>query len=205
MTTIYLIRHSKAKKNVFLGKFMAPLTKNKKVHLSKEGKDIAKIKLYDKEFDEIDVIYSSEYNRAYETAQFLAKRLNKKINIDKRLNERVHGIEKKYSELPDDFEKKQLVDENYKFFYGESQKEVYERMNEVLNKILKENSNKKIAIFTHSTSITFLLKKITNMHDDFYLYYNNKKYFSGDWKPVEIFKLIFNENNELIDIENILI
>ena len=68
-----------------------------------------------------------------------------------------------WNELPENFEKKQLLDENYKINNGESQKEVRNRMLSAITKILKENKSKNIAIVSHGTSISYLLKKWCNV------------------------------------------
>lgn len=58
------------------------------------------------------------------------------------MGERIFGIND-WSELPENFELKQLLDENYKIGTGESQKEVRERMNNILIDILDKYKNKK--------------------------------------------------------------
>ena len=63
MTTIYLIRHSKPMKvNNTFNKDNLQL-QNEKSSLSIEGEQIAKDKLNKKEFDDIDIIFSSNYVR----------------------------------------------------------------------------------------------------------------------------------------------
>ena len=198
MTTIYLIRHSKATKNSFYVRFSSRLIKNRNLKLDREGIKIAYDVLNNPLFDDIDLIYSSNYNRAKETANILGKRLGKNIIFDKRLGERIHGDEL----IPSDFEQKQMLDKNYKLNGGESQLEVRTRMLEVINEILNNNKNKKVAIFTHSTAIAFLLKEWceVNYCDDYK--FNGNVFFDGNWNYCETFKLVF-ENNKLIDIKNI--
>ena len=105
--------------------------------------------------------------------------------------------------MPKDFESKQLLDENYKYGYGESQKEVRERMLNGLYEVLKSSSNK-VAIFTHSTCTLFMLLNWCEIDSKTYeISYNNKKIFDGKIDYVETFKLTFDDNNELLNIENI--
>ena len=103
MTTIYFIRHSKADKDSIFCRFLSPLKQNMKKKLSKEGISIAQNKL-NSNFDDVEVIYSSNYTRAYQTSLNLSKRLNLKVIKDSKFGERVHGIKKGYNELPKDFE-----------------------------------------------------------------------------------------------------
>ena len=59
----------------------------------------------------------------------------------------------------EEFERRQFLDENYKIGNGESQKEVRDRMYFNILKILNSNQNKRIAIVSHGTAISYLLKK----------------------------------------------
>lgn len=203
MTIVYLIRHSKPNKHVLFEEFMSPLKKNMKQKLSEEGIKIATDKLSNLDFNDVDVIYSSNYNRTYSTASILANRLNKKIIVDKRFGERIHGIKKSYSELPNDFEQQQLSNELFKYGNGENQLEVRNRMYEGLNNALGKNKDKTIAIFTHSTATLFLLLKWSTFLPDNKLAFKDKVYFDGNWDYCEIFKLEFDSNNELLSIQNI--
>ena len=204
MTTIYLIRHSKPLKvnNTFNNDNLQ--TQNEKQILSIEGELIAQKKLNNKEFDNIDIIFSSNYVRAIQTAKYISEKNNLKINVMNDLSERKFGIES-WNELPDNFETKQLIDDNYKINNGESQKEVRNRMYFAITKILKENKNKRIAIVSHATAITYLLKKwcdIDIVDDKLNYSYNGNLLLDNYFDYCEIFKLEF-ENNNLINIQNI--
>ena len=135
MTTIYLIRHSKPLKvNNALNDDSLQI-QNEKSSLSIEGEEIAQERLYNKEFDNVDVLYSSNYVRTMQTAKYLAKKNNLEINIVSDLGERKFGIDS-WDQLPENFERKQFLDENYKIGDGESQKEVSNRMYSAIMKIL---------------------------------------------------------------------
>lgn len=74
MTTIYLIRHSKPMKvNNTFNKDNLQL-QNEKSSLSIEGEQIAKDKLNKKDFDGIDIIFSSNYVRTIQTAKYLSEK-----------------------------------------------------------------------------------------------------------------------------------
>lgn len=201
MATIYLIRHSKTGKDSFISRFYKPLNKNVRFSLGEEGRKIAEKKLSNKILNDVTKIYSSNYKRAYQTSLFLAKRLNLKVIKDKRFGERIHGIKKSYSELPENFEMLQFNDETFKMPSGESQNMVRKRMLDGLYDILNNNEDNTIAIFTHSTAMIFLLKHWCES-EDFKLKFNNKIIFDGKVDYVECYKLEFKEN-ALINIENI--
>lgn len=75
MTTIYLIRHSKPMKvNNTFNKDNLQL-QNEKSSLSIMGEQIAKEKLNKKEFDDIDIIFSSNYVRTIQTAKYLSEKI----------------------------------------------------------------------------------------------------------------------------------
>ena len=205
MTTIYLIRHSKPMKvNNTFNKDNLQL-QNEKSSLSIEGEQIAKEKLNKKEFDDIDIIFSSNYVRTIQTAKYLSEKHNTEINVISDLGERKFGIDS-WNELPDNFERKQFLDENYKLNSGENQKEVRDRMYSVIMKILNKYPNKRIAIVSHGTAISYLLKKWcdANIVDDKLRYtFKNEIIFDSCFNYCETFKLVFDDKNKLIDIKNI--
>lgn len=205
MTTIYLIRHSKPLKvnNTFNSDNLQ--IQNEKSSLSIEGEQIAQEKLNKNEFANIDVLFSSNYVRAIQTAKYLSAKNNLEINIISDLGERKFGIDS-WDQLPENFERKQFLDENYKIGDGESQKEVSNRMYSTIMKILDENKNRSIAIVSHATAISYLLKKwcdIQAIDDKLRYSFNNNIILDGYFNYCETFKLVFDDNNRIINIENI--
>ena len=205
MTTIYLIRHSKTLKvnNEFNNDNLQ--IQNEKYSLSIEGEQIAREKLSNEEFENIDNIYSSNYVRTVQTAKYIAEKNNLEINIDSDLGERKFGINN-WNELPENFERKQLLDENYKIGNGESRKEVTNRMYNAIIKILNDNKNKRIAIISHATAIAFLLNKWCNiefLNDKLRYSFRGKVLLEGYIDNCDCFKLEFDDNNNLVNIENI--
>ena len=205
MNTVYLIRHSNPMKvNNTFNKDNLQL-QNEKSSLSIEGEQIAKDKLNKKEFDGIDIIFSSNYVRTIQTAKYLSEKNNAEINVISDLGERKFGIDS-WDELPDNFERKQFLDENYKLNNGENQKEVRDRMYSVIMIILNEYHNKRIAIVSHGTAISYLLKKwcdIDIVDDKLKYSFKNEIVLDGYLNYCETFKLVFDDENKLIDIKNI--
>lgn len=203
-TTIYLIRHSEPFK-VHRGSVRTNetiLLENEKSPLSINGEKMAERFANIEEFKNLDMVYSSNYVRAMSTAKYFASVNNLKVNVDDRFNERIHGVNS-WSELPSNFEIKQFEDENYKVGFGESQKEVQTRIYEALSEIIKENQGKRIAIVSHSTAMAFLLKKWCKVYYDKSYTFEDRPFFDGKWQYLETFKLTFNENNDLTNVENI--
>ncbi len=202
MKTIYLIRHSNPGKTSILYKFASLQTKNEKRKLTKEGKEYAEEFFNNTEFNKIEEIYSSNYIRARETANILARRLNLKVKIDPNFGERKIGI-KSWKEYPKDYEIHQFNDNDYKIGNGESLNEVKNRELISLNNILNESKANTIAIIFHSTAAMILLKTWCDISYDSNYYYKDKVFFDGKWNYCETFKLEFDDKNNLINITNI--
>lgn len=201
MTTIYLIRHSKTQEVNVIESNIDLQLKNEKNILSIEGEEIAKKKFDNDEFRNIDILLTSYYIRAIETAKYLTNKNNIPINIVEDLGERKFGIEN-WNELPEKFEARQFTDDLFKIGHGESQKEVRERMYRVLDKILELYEGKRIAIVSHSTALAFLLGKWCEIkYNDFYKFKGNV-FFDGKWNYCQTFKLTF-DGKELKNIQTI--
>lgn len=205
MTTVYLIRHSKTL-NVNIKSTNDSLQiQNEKKILSKEGENLALKKFKNIIFNDIEVVFASNYVRTIETAKYISEKNNIPINVLDDLGERKFGINS-WDEKPTYFERKQFLDENYKIGNGESKKEVEERMYNCLLKILEENKNKVIGIVSHATAISYLLNrwcKVEIENDKLNYKYKDVEIINGYINYCDTFKLNFDENNFLINIEKI--
>lgn len=204
MTTLYLVRHSEPFKEQ---KGIEDINEtflfsNIKSPLSVNGEHQAEKISNNSEFNNLDIVYSSNYVRAISTAKYFAYRNKLKVNISDKLGERIHGVNS-WDELPKDYEIHQLNDENYKLENGESQKEARERISSFIDKLLKEYKNKRILIVGHATIITFFLRKWCDITYLGNYKFNNNVFFDGNWHYCETFKLKFDENNDLLTIKNI--
>ena len=72
-----------------------------------------------------------------------------------------------------------------------------------LDKILEEYRGKNIAIVGHATAFAFLLYNWCLIDSNNCYYYQDKIIFDGVWDYLETFKLKFDEEKRLVDIENI--
>lgn len=204
MTTVYLMRHSEPfkehrgiediRENILFSNIKTPLSVN--------GEHLAEKISTNSEFNNLDVVWSSNYVRTMSTAKYFAYRNNLKVNVSDKLGERIHGI-KTWDELPSNFEIHQFEDENYKIDNGESQKEVRERLTSFIMSTLKMYKDKRILIVGHSTATAYLLKNWCDIsYLDNYKFKENI-FFNGKWNYCETFKLEFDENNDLISINNL--
>lgn len=205
MTIVYLVRHSKPLKvNNNHTKDSLQIQNEKKI-LSSEGEALAEKHFSNEIFNNIDCVYSSNYIRAISTAKYVAEKNNIEINIIDDLGERKFGINT-WDELPNNFERKQFLDEDYKIVGGESQREVRKRMKSAIMQILNENREKKIVIVSHGTAISFLLKEwcdIELVEEKLQYNFNGKNIFNGYLNYCETFKLEFDNDYNLISIKNI--
>ncbi len=204
MTTIYYMRHSEPfKRHLGIEDIHEKaLETNKKNPLSTVGEKLAERLSEKDEFQDIEVVWSSDYARAMSTAKYFAEKNNLKVNISDKFGERVHGIDS-WDELPESFELKQYNDNNYKLENGESINDTKNRMYNALNKVLELYKGKRILIVSHSTAIASLLStwcKVDFLGD---YTYNDKVFFSGKWEYCETFKLVFDDDNKLIEISHI--
>ena len=179
----------------------------KKNPLSVDGERLAKEMSEREELQNIDVIYSSHYVRTMCTAKYIAENNNIKLNVEERFGERKFGVND-ISELPSTFFEDQFRDWDYKLENGESANEVSKRMNEALLDILNKNKGKNIAIVSHGTAISTMVKTWCDvvLNEETKLiefYFNDNLVFDGNWNCPELFKLEFDDNNNLISIDNV--
>ena len=195
-TIVYISRHGESISYENVNNNLDILTQNMMTPLSIDGEEGASKLL--SIIGDVDVVYSSNYARAIDTAKYVA--LGKKVNVDYRLGERIHGIKESYSELPKGFGSKQIEDENFKLLDGESRGEVAFRMNEIINEIVSDNRGKKIYITSHSAAITFWLMSVCELKSDnglSLLYKDNlviDDSFKWESKIPKTFELIFDDD-----------
>ena len=208
-TIVYLIRHSIRFNKDYIEQhntYQNITLKNEKVVLSVEGEKRAEILSNEKELQNLDAIYASNCVRTLQTAKYIIEKQNLKVNIDERFDERRIGKEVKYP--PKEWIELQYLDENFKTEGGESQKEVRARFSEAFEEVINKNKGKRIAIFSHGYAITFFIMKWCNFEyieekDNMKFTFKNKVIYNKKINAPEVFKLEFDENNQLIDIQNI--
>ena len=165
-TIIYLIRHAETvDENGIRNTNEDSQMINEKEILSVHGEEQSRRLSENIELNNIDVIWSSIYTRAKETAKYIANINNLPINLDSNLNERKLGNLKELGEFMKDKstrdpQQEQLLDREFKTSDGESAEDTNQRMTKVFDKILKEYEEKKIAVVSHRRFNKIFLVKL---------------------------------------------
>lgn len=203
MTTIYLMRHSIALKNINNDYNNESLQlQNEKMPLSIEGEELASNISKESELQNIDVVISSNYVRAMSTAKYISNANNVNLIVNSAFGERKFGINS-WDELPSGFELRQNDDENYKIGDGESQKEVRERVYKALMKVIDEYKDKRIVIVSHGSAILWLLKQWCNVNlIEKYITFKDKVILEDNVFNCTTFKLEFDDN-KLVNIDKV--
>lgn len=202
MTTIYLINNSLTMNNINFPSIDSLEMKREKRLLSIEGELESKKLVMNKDLQAVQVIYSSPYVMSVGTAKYLSSYLERDIFIVPLIGERKIGMlgDKKIRTLNE----MQENDFNYKLSGGESFNDVKDRMLKFIKKILREDEDKTIAVFTHNVAITSLLsvycEKGFNLDNRLILNYHEDAIIDGAWDGISIIELQF-EKNELIFIK----
>ncbi|MCT4618730.1 MAG: histidine phosphatase family protein [Marinisporobacter sp.] len=158
MTKLYLVRHGQTKWNI---ESRAQGSKN--VELTDEGRNQAILLAERMKNYKIDAIYSSDLDRAYETAKILGKTLNVEVKKIDRLREMSFG---EWEGLTNE-----EIQKNYQEHYtvwrndpheanipgGEKLLDVQKRGLDVIYRIVKENENKNIIVVSHGVTIKSII------------------------------------------------
>ena len=203
MTTIYLMRHSIALKNINNDYNNESLQlQNEKMPLSIEGEELASNISEESELQNIDVVISSNYVRAVATAKYISKANNVNLIVNSAFGERKFGVNS-WDELLSGFELRQNDDENYKIGDGESQKEVRERVYKALMEVIDKYKDKRIVIVSHASAILWLLKQWCDVDlKNKCITFNVKSILYDNIFNCTTFKLEFDDKR-LVDIDKV--
>jgi len=157
-TRLYLIRHGQSAGNAegrFGGHGTTPLSDLGRGQAEKTAKILAK--------EGINVIYTSDLLRAVQTAEPLAKLLGIRIHKSEAFRERHVGVLEglTFDESKQAFPKDYYALVNRKVHHviteGESYRQLLRRSTAKLNDILRAHPGERIAIFSHTGAICFLI------------------------------------------------
>lgn len=205
MKTIYLIKHSgpfvdiknyEDYENVLWEDY------NRNMILSVDGEQRAEKLCEIEELNSVERIFASDSVRAIASAKYLAEKNNIKIELDERINERIFGIER-LSELPKNFNKLSFDDKNYKMQKGESFNDVDKRFINFINDLLNQN-NESYVLFIHGLILLSYLETICDFKFDgmnFDIKYKGKEVLNGNPKSPSVYKIIYDDNNAVIDVD----
>lgn len=167
MTTFYLVRHGA---NDWLGKALAG--RQPGVHLNQQGREQARLLGKALAREEIDEIISSPLARAVETAEPLARRMGKEIQISEEIQEidfgDWSGAKMRDLEKSKDWDLFNLFRTGTRAPNGESMLEVQARFVKKMMQLRAEKPYRKIALFSHQDpircAITFWLGMPLDLH-----------------------------------------
>ena len=202
-TCIYLVRHGKTDKSklVTVGD---ELEGHQEATL--DDSFIPKIEEFSEKLknENITKVYSSNFVRTKKTADILSNGLE--VKVDDRLKERAGGIPN-LDITPQEYYKMQVDNPDFKFPEGESVNEIMSRMYDAITDMIKENKGGNTLVVSHGAAITFLLmkwcrvdvidvpKKIRRFE------YNGKVIHEGICNFIQCFKLTFDDEDRLVNIE----
>ena len=203
MTTIYLMRHSIALKNINNDYNNDSLQlQNEKMPLSIEGEELASNVSKESELQNIDVVISSNYVRAMSTAKYISKANNVNLIVNSAFGERRFGVNS-WDELPSDYGLRQNNDEVYKVGDGESQKEVRERVYKALMDVIDKYKDKRVVIVSHGGAMLWLLQHWCNVNlIEKYITFKDKVILEDNVFNCTTFKLEFDDK-KLVNIEKV--
>ena len=197
MIKIYLIRHGQSEWNV-LNKIQGQVN----TELTELGRNQGQA-IGDRLMNSnIDVVYSSDLNRALDTAKIIAKKINKPLVISESLREINFGVWEGLTgrELRIDYKEEQETwrnrPEEVALPGAESLEVLSERVMKWMNSILKENCGKDIAIVSHSATLKIMLLGLLDMP---LTHYKNFTFSNVGLSIVEL----RNYNNVLINLNDI--
>jgi len=145
---IYVIRHGETDWNLeckMQGHTDIPLNKTGILQAQTEAREIAKVK--------IDHIYSSDLQRARQTAEIINKEFGLEVKLDKRIRESCFGDLEGRDYRNVDWEE---FNSNPKKFNGETVPEVYSRVKSLLDEIKSKNLEN-VLLVTHAGTVRMLL------------------------------------------------
>lgn len=205
-TIIYLIRHAETiDENCVRNTDETFEEINEKEILSINGEEESKKLSENEELKDIDVIWSSSYVRAKQTAKYIANNNKLSYNLDKRLCERKLGNIEDLAKFMNDKKtrdpsREQLAFPDFKTRNGESAKDTNKRMNDFINEILENYEGKRIAVVSHGGTIKFYLLSYCEVNDKLNLEYRGKELIIDS---PSLLKLTFR-NKKLVELEQIL-
>lgn len=119
--------------------------------------------------EKFDAVYASDLSRARQTAAPTAESLSMEVLLDRDLRERHYGIFERltYAEVklryPEDYARFDARDPEYDFRTGESLRDFSARSIAVISKLVKQNKDRNILVFTHGGVLDKLYRFITGL------------------------------------------
>ena len=169
MQKLYLVRHGQSEWN-----YQRKIQGQQDILLTEEGKLQAKKLSHRLKSENIDVIYSSDLKRAYETANIIGKELNIDVTPMKSFREIAfgHWEGKEIEKLNVINEKEHLIwlkePHKFKMEGAETLYEIQKRAMDGVNLVLDENPGKNILIVSHGTTLKTIILGLLDMEVKYY-------------------------------------
>jgi len=191
----WIMRHAEAQAN--LKNLIASGPENKKVSkLTKKGILAAKKIAQKIQSKNIDVIYSSSYERTRMTAQIIGEYLGKKVIVDERLNEINTGV---FNWKPIKNYRQYFSSPNLRFTLkpegGETLIDVKKRVVNFIKDINQKYQNKNILIVSHDDVLRLLSAVAMNISDDDF-FKKTKSFKFGEFRKINL-RFPINDKGEL--------
>lgn len=164
MNKLYLIRHGESEWNI-----LSKVQGQNNVNLTKKGIEQAAKAAERLSKEKIDEIYSSDLDRAYDTAKIIADKLKLDVKKLQELREIKFGVWEGLtsSEIKENYKNEHMIwmTEPHKLQLPEAERliDVQERMLKGVNKLMKENKDKNILIVSHGSAIKALILGILDI------------------------------------------
>lgn len=149
-----------------------------------------------------NVIYASNYASAIASARYYSEYINETIYINSFLNDaKIGKIGNRNIKM---LRFMQERDFDFKFERGESMNETSNRLNLVINRIIKNHMNENIVIYTHKRAImAYLFKYLDkgyNLDDRLILSFNDKVIIDDVENDIDIIKVDY-EHGKITNVD----
>lgn len=169
MGRLYLVRHGESEWNI-LRKVQGQINTN----LTDVGREQAKKAAERLSKEKIDIIFSSDLSRAFDTAKIIGDKLGLEVNTFEELREIKFGVWEGLTtkEILDKYSKEHIIwmTEPHNLNLPEAERliDLQERLLRIVNALLKNNKDKNILIVSHGASIKALILGILGIDISFY-------------------------------------
>ncbi len=199
--TFYVLRHGFSTKNGSHGKeaITASRLEYDKYDLTEEGKEQIE-KVAENLFADggVDMIFSSPFLRARQSAEIVAKKLSHQVHIDERLKELDHGIACEGQTHMMCLPQGTVLNFDTKYGDGESWRDVKIRMAGIIRELDQKYENKKILLVSHGDPIWILEGFTKNWRDKEMIRQRSNVYLKeGHIKKLDLKNLPYNHHAEL--------
>ncbi|WIV10954.1 histidine phosphatase family protein [Proteiniborus sp. MB09-C3] len=169
MGRLYLIRHGESEWNI-----LSKVQGQSNTQLTDKGREQAKKAAQGLLHEKIDLIFSSDLNRAFDTAKVIGELLELEVNTFEELREMRFGVWEGLTtqEIMNKYTNEHTIwmTEPHKLNLPEAEKliDLQERLLGIVNILIKDNKDKNILIVSHGSSIKALILGILGIDISFY-------------------------------------